>query len=44
MLQSENITSPAAQTGIIAGLLLKEGLITEQQLSYAIRVRSKLTS
>src|ERR1039457_3160886 len=33
-----------AQGGIIATLLLKDGLITEQQLSYALRVRTKLAS
>lgn len=31
-------------TGLISELLLKDGVIDEQQLSYAIRVRSKLTT
>ena len=38
------IASSTTQSGIITGLLLKEKLITEQQLSYALRVRGKLTS
>lgn len=37
-------SSPPEQSGVIAGLLVKDGLITGQQLAYALRVRSKLTS
>lgn len=32
------------EIGMITKLLLKEGIISEQQLAYAIRVRSKLTT
>lgn len=48
MTQADSSITPGvaqpAQTGVIAGLLLKDGLITEHQLSYALRVRTKLTS
>jgi len=36
--------APAPQAGIIATLLLKEKIITEQQLNYAVRINSKLTT
>jgi type IV pilus assembly protein PilB len=48
MTQPDKLKTPGdtlpVQAGIIAGLLLKDGLITELQLSYALRVRTKLTS
>ncbi len=34
----------AVQAGIIASLLIKEAILTEEQLSYATRIRSKLTT
>jgi type IV pilus assembly protein PilB len=48
MMQSDTSRTPdkalPVQSGVIAGLLLKDGLITEEQLSYALRVRTKLTN
>jgi len=35
---------PIESTGLISTLLLKDGVIDEQQLAYATRVRSKLTT
>jgi type IV pilus assembly protein PilB len=47
-MKQENSTSSVSaitpKQGLIAELLLHESLITEQQLSYAQRVRSKLTT
>lgn len=40
----ENATPAKTEIGTITGLLLKENIITEKQLSYAIRVRSKLVT
>lgn len=36
--------APPLPAGVIAGLLLKDGLISEQQLAYAQRVRAKLAT
>lgn len=41
--RQEEKSSPA-QVGVIAGLLMKDGLISEQQLAYALRVSAKLTT
>ena len=41
--RQEEKSSPA-QAGVIAGLLMKDGLISEQQLAYALRVSAKLTT
>lgn len=38
------VASPAPPAGAIVSLLLKEGVISEKQLVYATRVRSKLTT
>ena len=48
MTQETSITPspplPIESTGLISALLLKDGVIDERQLSYATRVRSKLTT
>jgi len=47
MTQAKSTTpspSPRENTGIIPAILLKDSVIDKQQLSYAARVRSKLTS
>jgi type IV pilus assembly protein PilB len=48
MTQANSITPSTLptieSTGIISSLLLKDGVIDERQLSYATRVRSKLTT
>ena len=48
MTQASSITPatppPSESAGIISALLLKDGVIDKQQLSYATRVRSKLTT
>jgi type IV pilus assembly protein PilB len=46
MTQTGSITPPPPieSAGLIPALLLKDGVIDEQQLSYATRVRSKLAS
>ena len=41
---SKAAPDPSPQNGMITNLLLKENIISEQQLAYAIRVRSKLTT
>ncbi|KAB0672396.1 secretion system protein E [Oryzomonas sagensis] len=41
---SPAILPPTESTGLISALLLKDGVIDEQQLSYATRVRSKLST
>lgn len=45
-MNTNYVSEPATpqQPGIIAGLLLNENIISEQQLAYAVRVRSKLSS
>lgn len=44
MSPTTTIPIPTQSAGIIAGLLLKENIITDQQLTYAVRIRSKLTT
>lgn len=40
----KRMMSMTARVGIIASLLLEEGLLTEEQLAYAQRIRAKLSS
>lgn len=42
--ESSEVTATNPEYGVIATLLLKENIISDKQLAYAVRVRSKLTS
>lgn len=41
---SNDATAASPESGMITKLLLKENIISDQQLAYAVRVRSKLTT
>ncbi len=43
-LQSKETPVPSTENGMITNLLLKESIISEQQLVYAVRIRNKLST